>query len=95
MEADLYLTGEFGHHHILDALSFGRSVIVCNHSNTERGYLKELKRLLEEKLGDGYELVVSKVDRDPLTVFSSVCPQTTKQQNKQINLCDGVLFFPP
>ena len=72
MEADLYVTGEFGHHHILDALSWNRSVIVCNHSNTERGYLKVLKSNLEKQLAEGYEFIISKVDKDPLVVFSYV-----------------------
>lgn len=69
MDADLYLTGEMGHHHILDALSFGRSVMVCNHSNTERGYLKVLKGQLESMLGEGYEFTVSEYDHDPLVVM--------------------------
>ena len=64
----MYLTGEMGHHHILDALSFGRSVVVCNHSNTERGYLKVLKSQLETMLGEEYEFTVSAIDRDPLVM---------------------------
>uniref|UniRef100_A0A8C4L2N2 NIF3-like protein 1 n=1 Tax=Equus asinus TaxID=9793 RepID=A0A8C4L2N2_EQUAS len=38
-EADLYLTGEMSHHDILDAASQGINVILCEHSNTERGFL--------------------------------------------------------
>lgn len=69
MDADLYLSGEYRHHHILEALAEGRSVIVCNHSNTERGYLKELKARLEEDLGKGYEFEISACDHDPLVVY--------------------------
>ena len=89
VEADLYITGEFGHHHILDALSCSRSVIVCNHSNTERGYLKVLKSNLEKQLAEGYEFIISKVDKDPLVVFSYVYLVTNiitlhlRQNNKQ------------
>lgn len=73
MKADLYLSGELSHHVILDAVSKNRTVIVCNHSNTERGYLKSLKRKLEENLGEGYEFFISKTDRDPLSVYFPVC----------------------
>lgn len=69
MDADLYISGEFGHHHILDALACGHSVIVCNHSNTERGFLKVLKSRLENQLGDDYRFWVSETDHDPLSVF--------------------------
>ena len=44
-------------------------MIVCNHSNTERGYLKELKSCLEADLGKGYEFVISSCDHDPLVVY--------------------------
>ena len=64
----MYITGEFGHHHILNALACNRSVIACNHSNTERGYLKELKQTLEEMLGGDYTFVISQMDHDPLFV---------------------------
>lgn len=69
----MYVSGEFGHHHILDALSFNRSVIVCNHSNTERGFLKVLKGILEKQLGENYEFTISSSDHDPLSVFFFVC----------------------
>ena len=92
VDADLYVTGEMGHHRLLDAVSFGRSVMVCNHSNTERGYLKELKQVLETELGEDYELFLSTVDHDPLTVVYSVCNKHAKRQNKQINLYDDVFF---
>ncbi|RZC41700.1 GTP cyclohydrolase 1 type 2 NIF3L1, partial [Asbolus verrucosus] len=40
VEADLYLTGEMLHHDILDATQNGIHVILCNHSDSERGFLK-------------------------------------------------------
>ncbi|PKK62253.1 hypothetical protein RhiirC2_668260 [Rhizophagus irregularis] len=69
--ADLYFTGEMSHHDILAALDKNTSVILCEHSNTERGYLSEvLKPKLEQLLKEGKEekidVVVSKVDKDPL-----------------------------
>ena len=37
---DLFLTGEMSHHEVLAALAQGTAVILCEHTNTERGYLK-------------------------------------------------------
>jgi putative NIF3 family GTP cyclohydrolase 1 type 2 len=41
------------------------SVVLGNHTSTERGYLPRLARLLTERL-PGVECLVSKADRDPL-----------------------------
>ncbi|CBK19998.2 uncharacterized protein [Blastocystis hominis] len=73
IEADFYVSGELSHHVILDAVSHDRSVMVCNHSNTERGFLKELRARLESELGEEFTFVVSQTDRDPLSVFCFVC----------------------
>ncbi|XP_053567753.1 NIF3-like protein 1 [Bombina bombina] len=66
--ADLYLTGEMSHHDVLDAVSEGRSVILCEHSNSERGYLQELRGQIEEKLDRKVQVLVSQKDQDPLQV---------------------------
>lgn len=67
--ADLWITGEMSHHEVLDAVHAGTSVILCEHSNTERGYLpyfgKNLHQMLEEKV----EILVSKTDSDPLKII--------------------------
>ncbi|KAG0227048.1 NGG1 interacting factor [Actinomortierella wolfii] len=70
-EADLYLTGEMGHHEVLEALEQKRTVVLCEHSNTERGYLKaslkpKLEQLFAQDGGEAVEVVVSKTDKDPL-----------------------------
>ena len=36
---DLFLTGELRHHDVLRALARGTSVVLCEHSSSERGYL--------------------------------------------------------
>ncbi|CAI4039074.1 hypothetical protein SMKI_07G0410 [Saccharomyces mikatae IFO 1815] len=65
-DVDLYYTGEMSHHEVLKWKEMGKTVIVCNHSNTERGFLQDVMHgLLQE---EGHEVVVSKMDRDPLTV---------------------------
>lgn len=69
VEADLYYTGELSHHDALALKEQGKSVIVCNHSNTERGYLEEMKIKLENELGNEFNFVVSKTDKE---VFQSI-----------------------
>ncbi|CED83424.1 Ngg1-interacting factor 3 protein NIF3L1 [Phaffia rhodozyma] len=70
VQADLYLTGEMGHHSLLAANAKGTSVILCGHSNTERPYLsKVLQAMLEAELeaedGAGWEVLVSEEDKEP------------------------------
>lgn len=67
-EADLLVTGEMTHHEVLDAVHRGSNVILCRHSNTERGYLSHLKNKLTVILGSSVEVFVSETDKDPLEV---------------------------
>ncbi|XP_012923569.1 NIF3-like protein 1 isoform X2 [Heterocephalus glaber] len=69
VRADLYLTGEMSHHDVLDATSQGISVILCEHSNTERGFLSDLRDLLAMHLDSRVRLVLSECDRDPLSMM--------------------------
>lgn len=66
--ADLYLTGEMSHHEVLDAVAEGRSVVLCEHSNSERGYLRELAAQITQRLEGKVEVLLSQTDRDPLLV---------------------------
>ncbi|XP_074047770.1 NIF3-like protein 1 [Macrotis lagotis] len=68
VEADLYLTGEMSHHDVLDATAQGINVILCEHSNTERGFLSELQNTLAAHLENKVNIVLSERDRDPLQV---------------------------
>jgi len=68
VNCDLYLTGEMSHHEVLAATSSGVSVILCEHSNSERGYLHQLKNDLNSQL-NLLEIFVSEVDKDPLTIM--------------------------
>lgn len=66
---DLQITGELSHHAVLDAVHRGTSVILCDHTNTERGFLKIVKNDLEKVWNDNQvELVISEHDRDPLEI---------------------------
>ncbi|XP_071110967.1 NIF3-like protein 1 [Haliotis cracherodii] len=65
-KADLFVTGEMSHHDVLNAVSNGISVILCEHTNTERGYLKELKGKFSSLMSDQVQILVSETDSDPL-----------------------------
>ncbi|KAL5278054.1 NIF3L1 family protein [Megaselia abdita] len=70
VKADLYLTGEMSHHEVLDAQEKNISVILCNHSNSERGYLKEFKQLFHKMIPESeVKVLVSEVDKDPLESY--------------------------
>jgi len=66
--ADVVLTGEMRHHDILEANAYGTSVILTDHTNTERGYLPILKQKLHDKLGKSVKIDISKKDADPLQI---------------------------
>lgn len=62
---EVFVTGEMAHHDVMGALHAGMSIVLGNHTSTERGYLPRLATMLRERL-PGVECVVSKADRDPL-----------------------------
>ncbi|KAK2462894.1 hypothetical protein APHAL10511_005092 [Amanita phalloides] len=69
--ADVYLTGEMSHHDVLSAVSDGVHVMICGHTNTERGYLPILATKLWSELVDEAgvgDVLVSVKDKDPLQV---------------------------
>jgi putative NIF3 family GTP cyclohydrolase 1 type 2 len=63
--ADLWVTGELSHHDALAAVAAGTSVVVGEHSDTERGYLRVLQRRLRTPFEKGLDVRISKADRDP------------------------------
>lgn len=66
VKADLYLTGEMSHHDVLDAIHDNVTVVLANHSNTERGYLKVFAEKLLAEIPNLSKIHISKVDKDPL-----------------------------
>ncbi|KAJ8950252.1 hypothetical protein NQ314_007957 [Rhamnusium bicolor] len=66
IETDLYLTGEMLHHDVLDATQKGINVILCNHSDSERGFLKEFQKKFQSS---ELKVIVSKIDKDCLTTI--------------------------
>ncbi|KAJ7051616.1 GTP cyclohydrolase 1 type 2/Nif3 [Mycena amicta] len=74
-DADVYFTGEMQHHEVLAAVAKGIHVILCGHTNTERGYLPILADKLRAELGkeaasevNETEVLVSEADRNPLAL---------------------------
>lgn len=66
--ADLLLTGEMSHHQVLAATARGSAVVLCEHTNTERGYLQSnYRKKLEQALGS-IEVTVPTADKDPLDI---------------------------
>ncbi|MEE2786011.1 MAG: Nif3-like dinuclear metal center hexameric protein [Myxococcota bacterium] len=66
---DLILTGEMRHHDVLALNAAGVNVVLTDHTNSERGYLKRLRRRLQRQWGDKIHWLVAQTDRDPLQVM--------------------------
>jgi hypothetical protein len=66
--AEVFVTGEIRHHDALKAAAAGVTVICTLHSNSERLALGRLRQRLMEAL-PAAEFVLSRMDRDPLTVI--------------------------
>ena len=68
-DADVWITGEMSHHEVLDAINRGSTVILCEHSNTERGFLRDWSQQLRTVVFEDQVMVsVSELDRDPLRI---------------------------
>jgi dinuclear metal center YbgI/SA1388 family protein len=65
---DLYVTGEMRHHDVRARALGGSSVILSEHTHTERGFLSLLASLLAAETDQRVTFHVSKWDREPLTL---------------------------
>ncbi|CAH1402455.1 unnamed protein product [Nezara viridula] len=65
IKADLFVTGEMFHHDVLDANHNGSSVILTNHSDSERGFLAKMAVLLSDVFKN-IKIEISSFDADPL-----------------------------
>lgn len=66
--SDLYLTGEMRHHDLLALLARGSSVVLCEHSSSERGYLPRLRARLLAETDGAVSVTLAEDDREPLRV---------------------------
>lgn len=62
---DLWVTGEMSHHDVMAANAAGTSVLLLEHSNSERGFLPKLADTLLARLPD-WRVAVSVQDADPI-----------------------------
>lgn len=63
---DAYVTGELSHHAVLATLGAGGSVVLAEHSSSERGYLPAYARRLGELAEGALEVVVAERDHEPI-----------------------------
>ena len=68
VQADLFITGEMSHHDLLNAVHSGTSVLLCEHSNTERGFLAVLRQQLHALFDGCVEVCLSTRDSDPVVI---------------------------
>lgn len=66
IQADCYLTGEMSHHDVLAAQAAGSSVILSEHTHTERGFLPLYQSIIQKALNAPVEIIISNQDKDPL-----------------------------
>ncbi|KAJ3244994.1 NGG1 interacting factor [Chytriomyces hyalinus] len=71
--ADLLFTGEMSHHDVLAANARGCAVVLCEHSNTERGFLagaflEKLKSVINADGEIAVSVISSVADKDPLFI---------------------------
>nr|XP_046916815.1 NIF3-like protein 1 [Dermatophagoides farinae] len=65
---DFFITGEMSHHEVLDAIHSGTSIALCEHSNTERGYIRNVLYDYFVENFSSLSISMSEVDRDPLQI---------------------------
>jgi dinuclear metal center YbgI/SA1388 family protein len=63
--SDVFVTGELRHHDALRALAHGTSVVLCEHSSSERGFLPVFAERLREAARGAFDVAVSSADREP------------------------------
>lgn len=68
VKADLFITGEMLHHDILEANHSGTSVLLINHSDSERGFLNYISPIFRKLFENKIEVIVSAADKEPILV---------------------------
>lgn len=65
---DLFVTGEMRHHDVRARTASGSSVVLSEHTHTERGFLPVLAQRLRAETSDQVIFHVSQCDREPLSL---------------------------
>lgn len=66
---DLFVTGEMRHHDVRARVLSGSSVVLSEHTHTERGYLPLFAARLASETQGAVTFHVSQCDRDPLSIL--------------------------
>jgi dinuclear metal center YbgI/SA1388 family protein len=66
--SDVYFTGEMRHHDVLAANEAGVSVLLSEHTHTERGFLPVFRKRLQGAGAKGVKISISRADHDPLEI---------------------------
>ena len=65
---ELYVTGEMRHHDVRARAQGGNSVVLSEHTHTERGFLPTFAQLLHVETAQRVRFYVSQCDREPLSL---------------------------
>ncbi len=68
VDAELLVSGEMRHHDVLARLAEGKSVILCDHTNSERGYLPRYRERILAACDGAVEVLLASSDREPLAI---------------------------
>jgi dinuclear metal center YbgI/SA1388 family protein len=66
---EVEVTGELSHHAVLASLARGASVILCEHSSSERGFLPVLAGRIAEAADGALDCLLAESDREPLELW--------------------------
>lgn len=66
-DVELLVTGEMSHHELLAIVESGRSVLLLEHSNSERGHLEDMAAQLRYAL-EPVKIILSQTDADPVEI---------------------------
>ena len=66
---DLFLTGDVKYHQAQEARSLGICLLDAGHYDTEKFFSAEMAQLLEKKLDEQAEVLVSRMDLDPFAIL--------------------------
>ncbi|XP_001357124.4 NIF3-like protein 1 [Drosophila pseudoobscura] len=83
IQADTIITGEMSHHELLEFNHNGTTVLLCNHSNSERGFLRMFAPKLGELLQGACQILISEKDQDPLVTAVRVSVSAAPKQAQQ------------
>lgn len=68
-KADVYITGEMGHHDILNLAASDCGYIEISHYDSEKIVMELIRKHLEKKFGDELVVFLSEENKNPLTII--------------------------